>query len=115
MKLIVAVIPPFRLEAVKNQLAAVEVFRLTVMDVQGFGITKPNSEHKGREVEMPLTRRVQLLIGVNEEFLEPSIAAIRKGVCADSSTDEHDDGKIFILPLHDCIRIRTGEHGGDAI
>ena len=113
MRLIVAVIPPSRLEAVKNQLAAVDVFRLTVMDVQGLGIAKPNSENKGRETEMALTRRVQLLIGVNEEFLEPSIAAIRQGVCVDGN--DQDDGKIFILPLHDCIRIRTGERGGDAI
>ena len=115
MKLIVAVIPPSRLEAVKNQLAAVEVFRLTVMEVQGFGTIKPNPDQKGREAEMPLTRRVQLLIGVNEEFLEPSIAAIRQGVCAEGNVGDHDDGKIFILPLHDCVRIRTGERGGAAI
>ena len=114
MKLIVAVIPPERLEAVKNQLAAVEVYRLTVMDVQGFGDTKPNTESKGREVELNMVRRVQLLIGVNEEFLEPTVNAIRNGV-SDGSDSASMDGKIFILPLLDCIRIRTGEHGGEAI
>lgn len=114
MKLIVAVIPPDRLEAVKYQLAAVEVFRLTVMDVQGFGTAKASGEHKGREAEMNLTRRVQLLIGVNEEFLEPTVEAIRTGVRGDGA-DPTKDGKIFVLPLHDCIRIRTGEHGGEAI
>ena len=114
MKVIVAVIPPERLEAVKKQLAAVEVYRLTVMDVQGFGATKPSVEGKGREAEMTLTRRVQLLVGVNEEFLEPTIQAIRNGVC-DGTDSATIDGKIFILPLHDCIRIRTGEHGGEAI
>ena len=112
MKLIVANIPPDRLEAVKNQLAAVEVFRLTVMDVQGFDTGKSNIEPKSREAEMHLTRRVQLLIGVNEAFLEPTITAIRTGVCGSA---EDLDGKIFILPLLDCIRIRTGEHGGEAI
>ena len=114
MKLLVAVIPPDRLESVKNQLSAVEVFRLTVMDVQGFGTPKTNPENKSREAEMKMTRRVQLLIGVNEEFLEPTIEAIRRGTSIDGNDDELD-GKIFILPLHDCIRIRTGEHGSDAI
>ena len=112
MKLIVAVIPPERLESVKNQLASVEVFRLTVMDVQGFGTAKPNIEGKSLEAEINMTRRVQLLIGVNEEFLEPTIEAIRRGACDESDSG---DGKIFILPLHDCIRIRTGERGGEAI
>jgi len=114
MKLIVAVIPPERLEAVKNQLAAVEVYRLTVMDVQGFGGGRPNAENRGREVELNMARRVQLLIGVNEEFLEPTIQAIRNGVC-DGGDSASMNGKIFVLPLHDCIRIRTGEHGGEAI
>ena len=113
MKMIVAVIMPDRLEAVKNQLAAVNVFRLTVMEVQGFGSAKPNAENKGREAEMDQTRRVQLMIGVNEDFLEPTIAAIRQGVGGDA--DDQTKGKIFVLPLLDCIRIRTGEHGGDAI
>ena len=114
MKLIVAIIPPERLEAVKNQLAAVEVHRLTVADIQGFGTSQPNVEGKGREVTMNLTRRVQLMIGVNEEFLEPTIQAIRGGVCGESDP-AMGDGKIFVLPLHDCIRIRTGERGGEAI
>lgn len=114
MKMIVAVIPPDRLDAVKNELASVEVFRLTVMDVQGFGTIKPTADHKGREAEMTLTRRVQVMIGVNEEFLERTIEAIRSGVRGDNS-DPMMDGKIFILPLQDTIRIRTGEHGGEAI
>ena len=114
MKLIVAIILPERVEAVKNQLAAVEVYRLTIMDVQGFGTAKPSIEGKGREAEMNMTRRVQLLIGVNEEFLEPTIQAIRNGVCGGTDSTSID-GKIFVLPLHDCIRIRTGERGGEAI
>lgn len=115
MKMILAVIPPERLDAVKNQLAAVEVFRLTVMDVQGFGTVKaPVEPGKGREAEMRLTRRIQLMIGVNDEFLEPTVQAIRTGVRAEGN-DHLLDGKIFIMPLDDCIRIRTGERGSEAI
>lgn len=113
--MILAVIPPDRLDAVKNELANVKVFRLTVMDVQGFGTIKsPHELGKGRDVELNLTRRVQVMIGVNDEFLDPTIEAIRRGVHAD---ENHHllDGKIFVLPLEDCIRIRTGERGGDAI
>ena len=115
MKMILAVFPPDRLEDVKNELAKINVFRLTVMDVQGFGTIKPNFEPgKGREAELNLTRRVQVLIGVNEEFLEPTIEAIRAGVRANEN-ENLMDGKIFVLPLHDCVRIRTGERGCEAI
>lgn len=114
MKMILAVLPPDRLEDVKTELAKVNVFRLTVMDVQGFGTIKPSVDAvKGREAELNLTRRVQLMIGVNEEFVEPTVEAIRAGVKA--RDDQLLDGKIFILPLYDCVRIRTGEHGGEAI
>ncbi len=115
MKLIFAIFPPDRLEDVKAELAKVNVFRLTVMDVQGFGTIKPNLEPGGgREAELNLTRRVQVMIGVNEEFLGPTVEAIRAGVRA-SDQENGMEGKIFVLPLHDCIRIRTGERGGEAI
>lgn len=115
MKMILAVLSPDRLEAVKNELARINVFRLTVMDVQGFGTVKAQVDPgQGREAELQLTRRVQLLIGVNDEFLQPTIEAIRTGVRADGN-DHLLDGKIFVLPLDDCIRIRTGERGGEAI
>lgn len=113
MKLILAVIPPDRIEDVKNQLARIEVFRLTVMDVQGFGTLKTTHENKGRELEMSQTRRVQVMIGVNEEFVEPTINAIREGVKLNN--ENQLEGKIFLLPLADCVRIRTGERGGEAI
>jgi nitrogen regulatory protein P-II 2 len=115
MKLIIAVIQPSRLEAVKQALADVEVFRLTVMDVQGFGRQKGHSElYRGHEVTVNLVRKVQLMIGVNDDFLQPTIDAIIKGGRA-GPTGEVGDGKIFVLPLEDCIRIRTGERGGEAI
>jgi nitrogen regulatory protein P-II 1 len=115
MKLIIAIIQPHRLEAVKAALADVEVFRLTVMDVQGFGRQRGHTEaYRGHEFSVNLLRKVQLMIAVNEAFLEPTIDALIKGGRTGAS-GEIGDGKIFVLPLEDCIRIRTGERGGEAI
>jgi len=115
MKLIIAIIQPSRLEAVKSALSEVEVFRLTIMDVQGFGRQKGHAEvFRGHEVAVNLLRKVQLQIAVNEEFVEPTINAIIQGGRT-GKTGEIGDGKIFVLPLEDCIRIRTGERGKEAI
>ena len=115
MKLILAIIQPSKLEAVKEALSRVAVFRLTMVDVQGFGRQKGHSEvYRGHEFTVNLTRKVQLQIAVNENFVEPTIQAILKG----ARTGEKGaigDGKIFVLPLDDCIRIRTGERGSEAI
>lgn len=115
MKLIVAIIQPSRLEAVKTALSEVEVVRLTVMDVQGFGRQQGHPEQfRKHEVSVNLVRKVQLQIAVNDKFVEPTIEAILKGGRT-GDTGEIGDGKIFILPLEDCIRIRTGEQGPEAI
>ncbi len=115
MKLIIAIIQPTRLEAVKTALTEVEVFRLTVMDVQGFGRQKGHTEvYRGHEFSVNLLRKVQLQIAVNEEFVEPTINAIIKGGRS-GEKGEIGDGKIFVLPMDDCVRIRTGERGGEAI
>ena len=115
MKLIIAIIQPHRLEAIKQALADVEVFRLTVMDVQGFDRQRGQTEaYRGHEVAVNFLRKVQLMIAVNEAFLEPTIDAIIKGGRT-GPAGEIGDGKIFVLPLEDCIRIRTGERGGEAI
>jgi nitrogen regulatory protein P-II 2 len=115
MKLIIAIIQPTRLEAVKSALTEVEVFRLTVMDVQGFGRQKGHTEvYRGHEIAVNLLRKVQLQIAVNDQFVEPTISAIIKGGRT-GAAGEIGDGKIFVLPMDDCIRIRTGERGGEAI
>jgi nitrogen regulatory protein P-II 2 len=115
MKLIIAIIQPSRLEAVKAALTDVEVFRLTVMDVQGFGRQKGHTEvYRGHEFTVNLLRKVQLQIAVNDDFVEPTINAIIKGGRS-GETGTIGDGKIFVLPLEDCIRIRTGERGKEAI
>ncbi|MEN6451333.1 MAG: P-II family nitrogen regulator, partial [Thermoguttaceae bacterium] len=109
-----AIIQPHRLEAVKQALADVEVFRLTVMDVQGFGRQRGQAEsYRGHEFSVNLLRKVQLMIGVNDAFVEPTIQAIIEG--GRTGPGEIGDGKIFVLPLEDCVRIRTGERGGEAI
>ena len=115
MKLIIAIIQPNRLEAVKQALSEVEVFRLTVLDVQGFGRQRGHAEtFRGQPIGINLVRKVQLQIAVNEAFVEPTIAAIVKGGRS-GETGEIGDGKIFVLPMDDCVRIRTGERGGEAI
>ncbi|MEM8680078.1 MAG: P-II family nitrogen regulator [Planctomycetota bacterium] len=115
MKLIIAIIQPNRLEAVKEALSAVEVYRLTVLDCQGFGRQKGQTEvYRGQDFAANLLRKVQLQIAVNDDFVEPTISAITDGGRS-GEKGEIGDGKIFVLPLEDCIRIRTGERGGDAI
>jgi nitrogen regulatory protein P-II 2 len=115
MKLIIAIIQPNRLEAVKAALAEAEVFRLTVMDVQGFGRQRSQEEGvRGHEGAASPLRKVQLMIAVNDNFVRPTVDAILRGGRTGPS-GEIGDGKIFILPLEDCIRIRTGERGGEAI
>src|SRR3981081_1664163 len=107
MKLILAVIQPSKVEAVKEALSKVEVFRLTIIDVQGFGRQKGHSEvYRGHELTVQLLRKVQLPIAVNEDLVEQRVNATLE----DDRTGPEGrigDGKIFILPLEDCIRIRT--------
>ena len=115
MKLIIAVIQPNKLEAVKAALTEVKVFRLTVMDCQGFGRQKGQTEvYRGHEFTVNLLRKVQLQIAVNDEFVQPTVDAILKAGRT-GEKGEIGDGKIFILPMDDCIRIRTGERGPEAI
>ena len=115
MKLIVAIIQPNRLEAVKTALTGVEVFRLTLMDVQGFGRQKGHTEtYRGHDLAVNLLRKVRLEIAVNDAFVEPTIEAIMEGGRT-GTQGEIGDGKIFVLPMDDCVRIRTGERGSEAI
>ena len=115
MKLIIAIIQPNRLEEVKAALTEVEVFRLTVMDCQGFGRQKGHTEvYRGHEFTVNFVRKVQLEIAVNEDFVDRTVDAI---ISAGRTGEEGQigDGKIFVMPMDDCIRIRTGERGPEAI
>ena len=112
MKLIIAVVKPDRLEAIKEQLYAAEVNLITVSEVLGHGRQMGITEvYRGVKEMGNLLRKVQILIAVNDNFVEPTIKAIVKG----GQTGEIGDGKIFVLPLEECIRIRTEEHGSEAI
>ncbi|MEM1226675.1 MAG: P-II family nitrogen regulator [Planctomycetota bacterium] len=115
MKLILAIIQPSQLEAVKEALTRVEVHRLTVVDCQGFGRQRGQSGGSSQQdFAVKLLRKVQLQIGVNEEFVQPTIDAILEG-SRSGEQGEIGDGKIFVLPMDDCVRIRTGERGSEAI
>lgn len=112
MKLIIAIIQPHRLEEVKNELYNAEVNLLTVSEVLGHGRQKGITEvYRGIKETGNLLRKVRLEIAVNENFVEPTIKAIIKG----AKTGETGDGKIFVLDLRECIRIRTEERGTVAI
>ena len=112
MKYIVAIIQPHKLEEVKKALVDVEVNLMTVSDVLGCGRQQGITEvYRGVKEVGNLLKKIKIEIAVNEDFVEPTIEAITKG----ARTGEIGDGKIFIMDLYECIRIRTGERGGKAI
>lgn len=112
MKLVIAYIKPEQLGDVKQELFKSEIFRLSVTNVLGCGRQKGYSEkYRGNEREVNLLKKVRLEIAVNDEFLDPTISAIIKG----AKTDHIGDGKIFVLNIEQCIRVRTGETGPEAI
>jgi len=112
MKLIIAIIQPYQLEAVKEELYKAQVNLITVSEVLGHGRQKGVTEiYRGAKETGNLLRKTRLEIAVNENFVEPTVNAIIKG----AKTGETGDGKIFILDLKECIRIRTGERGSEAI
>jgi nitrogen regulatory protein P-II 2 len=115
MKLIIAIIQPDKLEAVQNALVSVDVFRLTVLEVRGFGRQLGYTEvYRGTEFKVNLLKKLQLEIAVNDDFVDPTVEAIIKAGKTEPD-GEIGDGKIFILPLEECVRIRTGERGMSAI
>ena len=112
MKLIIAYIQPEKLNDVKQALYAAEVFKLSVSNALGCGQQKGYHEtYRGVDVEVNLLKKVRLEIAVNADFVQPTIDAIVAG----ARTDTIGDGKIFVMPLERCVRIRTGEEGNDAI
>ncbi|QDT03006.1 Nitrogen regulatory protein P-II [Rubripirellula lacrimiformis] len=115
MKFVIAIVQPGKLESIKASLSKVEVVRLTVLECQGFGRQRGKTgAHVGRDSSVNLLRKTQLQIAVNDEFVQPTVDAIIEGGRSDGD-GEIGDGKIFVLPMDDCIRIRTGETGNEAI
>lgn len=115
MKLIIAIVQPNRLEPIKEALSQVEVFRLTVVDCLGYARQKgEQNAQRASDGSIQLLRKLQLQIAVNEDFVEPTIQAILKGAKTEQD-GRIGDGKIFVVPLDECIRIRTSERGPEAI
>jgi nitrogen regulatory protein P-II 1 len=117
MKLIIAIIQPHRLESVKQALTEVEVFRLTVSDVQGYGRQKGHTEYfRGQPMQVNLIRKVRLDIAVNDNFVQPTINALIKGArSGDDGKGKLGDGKVFVVPLENVIRVSDGTQGAEAI
>lgn len=112
MKLIVAYIQPERLNAVKQSLYGKEVFKMSVTNALGCGQQKGYHEsYRGVDIEVNLLKKIRIEVAVNDPFVDTVIAAITEG----ARTGSIGDGKIFVMPLEECIRIRTGEKGKDAI
>ena len=115
MKYIIAIIQPSRLESVKEALSHIEVFRLTVSDVQGIGRQKGHTEvYRGHEYKINFVNKVKLEIAVDDQYVDTTVDAIANAART-GEQGKIGDGKIFVLPLEQAIRIRTGERGNDAI
>jgi len=115
MKLIVAYIRPEALSDVKQALLLVDITKMSVTNVLGCGAQKGYHErYRGADVEIDLLKKVRVEIAVNEPYLDPAVTAIIEAARTPDGGDL-GDGKIFIMPLDECIRIRTGERGNAAI
>src|SRR6201993_201236 len=115
MKMIVAIIRPEKLEEVQRSLNERDVYLMTVTDVRGCGRQRGFTEvYRGSEFVVRLLPKLKLEIAVNDAFVEAAIEAIVHAARS-GDTGKVGDGKIFVLPLEDCVRIRTGERGGQAI
>mgnify|MGYP001550766562 CR=1 FL=1 len=112
MKLIIAIIKPFKLDEVKEALSKVGVDGMTVTEVKGFGRQKGHTEiYRGSEYTVDFLPKVKIEIAVTDDLVKPAITAISSG----AKTGKIGDGKIFVLPLEDVLRIRTDEHGDSAV
>ena len=112
MKMITAVIKPFKLDEVREALAEVGVTGLTVSEVKGFGRQKGHTElYRGAEYVVDFLPKVKIEIAIRDELLDQALEAIEQG----AHTGKIGDGKIFVFELEQVVRIRTGETGPDAI
>jgi len=112
MKKIEAVIKPFKLDEVKEALQEIGIQGITVVEAKGFGRQKGHTElYRGAEYVVDFLPKVKVEIVVGDDAVEAAVEAIRKA----AQTGRIGDGKIFILPVEDVVRIRTGETGMDAI
>ena len=112
MKLITGIIKPFKLDEVRESLAAIGVSGITVTEVKGFGRQKGHTElYRGAEYVVDFLPKLKIEIAVRDEHVEPTIDAITKA----AHTGKIGDGKVFVTELEQVLRIRTGESGPDAV
>jgi len=112
MKLIIAIIKPFKLEEVKEALAAIGIEGMTVTEVKGFGRQKGHTEiYRGSEYTVDFLPKVKIEIAVGNDLVGKTVDAIVKS----AKTGKIGDGKVFVLPVEEVVRIRTDERGEAAI
>ena len=112
MKLITALIQPEVVPLVQDELFAAQINKFSITAGVGHGTQKGyEATFRGVQTQVNILKRVRLDVAVNEDFVERTVAAILRG----AQTGEAGDGKIFVTDLHDCVRIRTGERGAQAI
>ena len=116
MKLIIAVIREAQLDAVREALIAADIKRITVSKVSGHGQQHQEEYYRGQKVIPNLIPKIKIEIALNDAFVDITVDTIIKSArSSESGEGEIGDGKIFIVPLEECIRIRTGEKGSSAI
>jgi nitrogen regulatory protein PII len=112
MKLIIAIIKPFKLDEVKEALTAIGIEGMTVTEVKGFGRQKGHKEiYRGSEYTVDFLPKMKIEIAVSDDIYVKVVEAIVRA----AKTDKIGDGKVFVLPLEEVVRIRTSEHGDVAI
>ena len=112
MKLVMAVIKPFKLDEVRDALTGLGIQGLTVSEVKGFGRQKGQTEiYRGAEYAVSFLPKVKIEVVIEDGLVERTVDAIRKA----AGTGKIGDGKIFVTPVEQAIRIRTGESGADAL
>ena len=112
MKTIEAIIKPFKLDEVKEALSEIGIQGITVVEVKGFGRQKGHTElYRGAEYVVDFLPKIKLQVVVTDDQVENVIEAVMKA----ANTGRIGDGKIFVMPIEEAIRIRTGERGADAI
>ncbi|MCD6386386.1 P-II family nitrogen regulator [Candidatus Sumerlaeota bacterium] len=112
MKLVIAIIKPFKLSDVKDALAEIGVLRMTVSEVKGFGRQKGHTEiYRGSEYRIDFLPKVRIEIAIEDERVDELVETIERA----ANTGTIGDGKIFVLSLEEAVRIRTGERGEAAL
>ena len=112
MKIVVAVIKPFKLDEVKEALEDIGIQGMTVTDARGFGRQKGHTEvYRGAEYQVDFVPKVRLEVATSDEQVQEVV----KAIVTSARTDTIGDGKVWVVPVDEVVRIRTGEKGGDAL